>query len=346
MEDVLKSEHLFRSDYESWVANKLQDIDSERPESQPQESTFHKRLLHDLSTSPYRRQIAPKRDRREAWRGGNEEEGVDELDMLAADMHTGAYIPYLPVDLADYWLRGQFDEEFEANTSLAAQSQFEEICNRKRLVQLNQFKQPGGLDPLVSRVSAAPGLGTYKAKQTFTMHLPCKLESCKRPSSRVAAAEVIYAPRPKRTTSNTSPPRRERRLASRGEEEEEGMGDNRCSFPTDITVTSLFAAAQYQPHTYPPLLPRSPAANLLLDTLEGSVESNLTSKSKIASKKETKQNVASQVLRGTEAKTTLTQSQFLSQSTRGQYNISTESLCNRSRASVLLCILLRHQSLW
>ncbi len=69
MEDVLKSDHLFRSDYDSWVANKLQDIDSERPESQTQESTFHKRLLLDaLRCSPYRRQIAPKRDRRaEAW---------------------------------------------------------------------------------------------------------------------------------------------------------------------------------------------------------------------------------------------------------------------------------------
>ncbi len=276
---------------------------------------------------------------------------MDELDMLAeTDLHTGAF---LPVDLADYWLRGQCDEEFEANTSSAAQSHFEEIYNRKRSVQMNPLKLPCSLGPPVSRGSAVTGLIAYKAKQTVTMHprpldeinTHSKLESCKETSSRVAAAEVIYVPRPKRTTSNTFPSRRERRLASRGEEEEEGMGDNRCccSFPTDIT--GLFAA-QYQPHTYSPPLPRSPAANLLLDTLEGSVESNLTSKSKIASKKETKQNVASQVLRGTEAKTTLTQSQFLSQSTRGQYNISTESLCNRSRASVLLCILLRHQSLW
>ena len=81
-------------------------------------------------------------------------------------------------------------------------------------------------------------------------------------------------------------------------------------FPTD--VTRLFAA---QPHTYPPPLPRSPAAKLLLDTLEDSVESKLTSKSKIVSKQETKQNgCASQpfciIHRGCEAKTALAQSQF------------------------------------
>jgi hypothetical protein len=220
-------------------------------------------------------------------------------------------------------------------------------------VQLNPLKLPCSLGPPGSRGSAVTGLITYKAKQTVTMHprplddsnARSKLESCKEPSRRVAVAEVIYVPRPKRTTSNAIPPRRERRLASRGEEEEEGMGDNRCccSFPTDIT--GLFAS-QYQPHTYSPPLTRSPVTNLLLDTLEGSVESNLTSKSKIASKKETKQNVESQVLRGTETKTALAQSQFLNQSTRGQYNISTESLYNRSRSSVLLCNLLHHHSLW
>jgi hypothetical protein len=54
-----------------------------------------------------------------------------------------------------------------------------------------------------------------------------KLEPCKEPSSHVAAAEAIYAPRPKPTKTSV---RRERRLASRGEEEEEAEGAER-DFP-------------------------------------------------------------------------------------------------------------------
>lgn len=140
----------------------------------------------------------------------------------------------------------------EAKTALA-QSQFEQID--KRTVQYiegiwsnkmrNQIPMLPRLGPLVqftsppqSLVKTAPVLSAYEAKQAVTMHprplhesnTRSKIETCKEPSSNVAAAEAIYAPRTKPTKPSV---RRERRLASRGEEEEEAEGAERDFPPCD-----------------------------------------------------------------------------------------------------------------